>query len=268
MPPVLVLLALACSGSVDGPGSADDSDGPADAACSGGTGGGTGGSAHSAGSLPYYRYVPEALPPCSPLLLFGHPGSRPGEIHQGVWEDPGHTDLVALADSVGFVLVVPGANPDNTQHDWSFDLVPEIDALTRDVRREYDIDERRIWFAGVSAGGHMAGYLGLYDPTVFTGIGVVAAGLGAGGFGYPETEPEPKLPFYVAHDPGDQVIDYEYSVALADALASHGHTYAFEDWTLGNGDGHGWNRELGAAIVGWLDGQADRLREGARRTAR
>jgi poly(3-hydroxybutyrate) depolymerase len=249
---VLHFLLFACTGSAGGPGPGNDSDTPVDG-CSGGAGGGTGGSVQTSGSLSYYRYVPAVLPACAPLVYYGHPGSRPGEVHQGVWEDPSHTGFTALADERGFVFVVPGVNPENEPHDWSLELVPLIDGITGDLMGQYDLDDARVWFTGVSAGGHMASYVGLYDPTGFTGIGVVAAGLGAGGFDYPTTEPSPRLPFYVAHDPKDPVIDYAYSVALAEALDAHGHAYQFEDWTLGNGTGHGWNPDLTSVILDWLD---------------
>jgi poly(3-hydroxybutyrate) depolymerase len=247
-----LLPLFACGPStVETPG--DDTGEPSTSFCTNGTGGGTGGAEGSHDGMLYYVYVPSSLEACAPLVFFGHSGTNPGKIEGETWSDPSSTRFVQLADERGFAFVAPGANPKGAPHEWGFEeATTKMDAIAATLGEAHDLDRSRTWFAGLSAGGHVSSFYGLYDPGVITGVAVVAAGLGAY-FDYPPDDPDPKVPFYVAHDPEDQVVDYSYSVSLAEALEAHGHTYTFVDWTLGQGDGHGWNPDLAEALVDWLE---------------
>ena len=200
-----------------------------------------------------WLYVPEVVLPCAPLILLGHGGSSPGGTlpdGSGMWNDQLGTGLPARAADQGFALMVPYLeDAQHVQHQWSTAEIPQLDAMIDEAASLLDIDRNRVLFAGQSAGGHMAAYYGLYEPGNAPQIAVISAGLG-GYFDYPSVEPDPRLPFFVAHDPNDQIVPYSYSVNLASELDAHGHEYVFEDYELG-GNGHGWSAALTTDLLDW-----------------
>ncbi len=261
--PMTLLLLLACTddGSLDtsvpedtaGDTSTTTSD------CSGGSGWATGGWILEGVSSAEYTetafiYVPADLPACAPLVFFGHGGGNAGGYVNGAWMDPLGTGLPELADTWGFAFIAPGvAEGGSGDHLWGDEpeVLAHMDAMIEGAWGGLDLDRERLWFIGQSAGGHMAVYLGLYLAEPWTGIAVISAGLG-GYFDYPEPEPALKVPFFVAHDPNDTVVDYSASEYLAEQLEAHGHAYTFDEWDLG---GHGWNATLSQTILDWLNTQ-------------
>ena len=172
----------------------NDTEPPMD--CSGGSGWPPGGSLVDVGGGSAYIWVPKSLPPCAPLVFFGHGGSAAGGYVSGEWLGYEGTDLPALADQLGFVLVVPGVEEGpSTTHSWSLssDTIDWLTALVEAAWGGVDLDRDRVSFIGTSAGGHMAVYLGLYVVSPWTGIGSLSAGLG-GYFDYPSPPPEPRAP--------------------------------------------------------------------------
>ena len=232
----------------------NDTEPPMD--CSGGSGWPPGGSLVDVGGGSAYIWVPKSLPPCAPLVFFGHGGSAAGGYVSGEWLGYEGTDLPALADQLGFVLVVPGVEEGpSTTHSWSLssDTIDWLTALVEAAWGGVDLDRDRVSFIGTSAGGHMAVYLGLYVVSPWTGIGSLSAGLG-GYFDYPSPPPEPRLPFFVAHDPEDTIVSYAASEYLVEALEDHDHPVVFEDWERGP-DGHlGWPEGIMEAAITTLDG--------------
>ena len=280
LPALSVCLLLAC-GDKDG-GSADDGGGGGDGG-SGGSGGDDGGSGgddggsggdsggddgstdtcsggsgfsegdffldvdgHSAWVL-----VVPGTPACAPVLLMGHGGGSPGAYDEGRWMDALNTGFEREAGERGFILVVPFLedSAEWQEHTWSLSETAVIDGFVEALGAGIDIDTAEVLFVGQSAGGHMAVYQGLYEPGVVTRIAAVSSGIGAY-FDYPEPAPELKLPFYVAHDPGDEIVPYSYSEQLAADLEANGHDYVFEDHLMGEG-GHRWAPEVTAAILDW-----------------
>ncbi|MCB9742894.1 MAG: hypothetical protein H6741_05280 [Alphaproteobacteria bacterium] len=262
---MLLIALLACSGTKDAAttdDSAVDSASPSDSAdsgadteplppdCTGIQDLGDGKFFLEVEGASFWVLVPAEAPDCAPVFLFGHGGSSPGGTdNQGHWRDTG-TGLAALAPTAGFILVVPFLeNSPMTEHAWQESDAELLDAMVEEVASRWDIDRNRVLFAGTSAGGHMASYYGLYRPQVPKAIAVLSAGLG-GYFDYPETEPEPLLPFYVAHDPDDEIVPYSYSEHLVEQLELHGHEYVFEQLDLGE-NGHFANEAAWAGVVGW-----------------
>ena len=267
----MLTLLLACTGpDVDSASGADtdtptDDTGPsgqdtdagwtvADQDCSGGSGWEPGhGFLVSNGGSAYF-FVPESGTDCSPMVFWGHGGNNAGTANNSIWNDPLHTGLVRLADEQGFVLVVPGVEEGGDgMHEWGDEpeRLNRLDAFVEEAWASADLDRNRTWFIGQSAGGHMSCYLGLYQPDPWDAVAVISAGLG-GYFDYPSVEPDPKLPFFVAHDPDDQVVPYSYSEQLVSDLGAHGHHYECQDDCEMGGNGHSWSKGLSHEIVTWF----------------
>jgi poly(3-hydroxybutyrate) depolymerase len=207
------------------------------------------------GGVSTYVHVPPDVE-AGALIVFLHGISGAGTWDGSAWQAPNPTNLAQSSDELGFVLAVPGVSTTVDDHEWHLDdaSAAEIDAVVAGVRGEVSIDAARAFVIGVSKGGAMATWYGLHH------VGAAARGIAtiSGGypFGYPEVEPDPKLPFYVAHDPRDPEIPYTNAEQLAADLEAHGHVLAFEDWELGQ-DGHGWNPDLPQPMLEFLIDAAD-----------
>ncbi len=257
---VLVLL-LGCPGGLigdDDSGGADDDAGDDDAGdddaapdCSGGPGVEPGPHFLEAAGESAWFFVPPGLPPCAPLFLFGHGGASPGGTSpEGMWTDGPHTDLVPLADERDFVVMVPFLeDAPTTDHPWSTLDVGPMEQMIAAVAADVDIDRHRVIFAGVSAGGVMAAYWGLYEPEVPSHFGVFAAGFG-GQIEYPPQDPDPMRPFLVGHDPDDELAPYSLSEEFVAVLTDHGFDVTFIDTDVG-GNGHGWAPGVTEATLEW-----------------
>ena len=89
----------------------------------------------------------------------------------------------ALAEAKRFIVVFPEQDPkDNYFKCWNFFLPAHmhrgsgeparIAGLTRSVARKYRVDRRRVYAAGLSAGGAMASVMGATYPDLFAAIGI------------------------------------------------------------------------------------------------
>ena len=196
----------------------------------------------------YVHVPPDAEDPS--LVVFLHGISGAGIWDGTAWVPPNQTNLTDAADELDFVLAVPGVTTDVDDHQWTTDDAgaAQIDAVLAGVESETRANTARAFVIGVSKGGGMASWYGLYHPKNARGIATVSGGYT---FDYPEQEPDPKLPFYIAHDPKDPTIPYSNAVRLAADLEAHGHAYLFEDWELGD-DGHGWNPDLPEPMLDFL----------------
>ncbi len=227
---------------------ADDDDAAPD--CSGGSGWPAGPQFLTISGESLWVYVPSAMPPCMPLFLFGHGGNAPGGGVDGMWNDLPNTNLPALAEQDGFVLMVPFVEDvDHTTHGWSAGDVAPMEAMIEEAAARADIDRDHVLYAGTSSGGVMASYWGLYFPDSLSHVGVMSAGFG-GQVPYPDPEPDPKLPFFLGHDPDDEMAPYSLSEEAAAELEAHGHEVRFEDTDVG-GNGHGWHPSVSEQILAW-----------------
>ena len=184
------------------------------------------------------------------LVVFLHGTNGAGTWDGSTWVPASPINLTAASDELDFVLAVPGVSTDVDDHDWTTDDAgaAQIDAVLAGAESETSANPARAFVLGVSKGGAMASWYGLYHPQNARGIATVSGGYP---FDYPDDEPDPKLPFYIAHDPADPTISYSNAVELAADLDAHGHSVRFEDWELGE-DGHGWNPDLPEPILDFL----------------
>ena len=132
-------------------------------------------------SREYLVYVPRAYGGWRrrPLLVLLH-GCR-----QTPEDFAAATRIAALADSNGWLVLLPRqSSKANAWTCWNwFDKATSagrgeaaiIAAQVRAVRRAYRVHPRRIFAAGMSAGGCLAAVLGLRYPELFAGVAVHSA---------------------------------------------------------------------------------------------
>lgn len=130
-----------------------------------------------AGALGYRLYVPVNAKPGMPLLVMLHGCKQtPEDFAAG-------TAMNRLADEHGCLVAYPGQNRSaNAQRCWNWfrpgDQVRDggepalIAGLARAVAAEHKADPRRIYVAGLSAGGAAAAVMASAYPDVFAAVGI------------------------------------------------------------------------------------------------
>jgi len=132
------------------------------------------------GNLRQFRYVPDGLKK-APLvvILHGCTQTATGYDHGAAWSD--------LAAQQGFAVLAPeqkGVNNPGTCFNWfnPTDVtrgegeVASIASMIEDMVKEHDLDPRRVFITGLSAGGAMTAAMLVCYPELFAG-GAIIAGL-------------------------------------------------------------------------------------------
>jgi poly(hydroxyalkanoate) depolymerase family esterase len=240
-----------------------------------------------AGSLSYKLYVPSGYPERKsplPLIVMLHGCTQsPDDFAAG-------TRMNALAEEAQFLVAYPAqAASANASKCWNwFDSGHQrrdrgepalIAGITREVMHDYAVDPRRVYVAGLSAGGAAAAVLGTAYPDLYAAVGVhsglpvgvarnVPSALTAmrnGGVAGERRNGQPNPPTIVFHGDrdttvhpanGDNVIAQfmapGLSVSVEDGKAAGGHAYrrtrhtdasgrpVLEQWVI-HGAGHAWS---------------------------
>lgn len=142
-----------------------------------------------AGSMHYKLFIPATVGAAAPpLILMLHGCTQsPDDFARG-------TRMNALAQERGYVVAYPAqAKSKNASKCWNWFRTADqkrgrgepaiLAALTRHLVKAHGLDERRVYVAGLSAGGAMAAVLASTYPDVYAAIGVHSG-----------------LPFGAAHD--------------------------------------------------------------------
>ncbi len=136
---------------------------------------------NAAGSRNYKLYVPRSYDASAdrafPLIVMLHGCTQsPDDFAAG-------TQMNMLAEQHGFLVLYPAQSPNaNGSKCWNWFRAEDqhrdrgepslIAGMTQEATRNFRVDQRRIFVAGLSAGAAMAVILGETYPDVYAGVGV------------------------------------------------------------------------------------------------
>ena len=204
------------------------------AATGGGSGsGGTGGAypgnqsrsitTTAAGSQTYYLYIPSSYNPSTPMpVLFGFHGAGGSGTAPAAAQQV-RNDWATVAAAGGFIVVAQAATGSGGGWVPSTDVSVLNDIIT-DVWAAYNVDTKRVYGWGFSAGGHLMHAIGLGNASFFAAYGVSAGVLAAlAGTSAPASATR-KIPVDIHIGTSDSLLTY----AQQDKTAFQG-----AGWTLG-----------------------------------
>jgi poly(hydroxyalkanoate) depolymerase family esterase len=229
-----------------------------------------------AGTRFYKLYIPSRYRGQSlPLLVMLHGCKQtPDEFAAG-------TRMNEYAEERGFFVAYPAqAWRANVERCWNWfrerDQLRDsgepalIAGITQQVLSRYNIERKRVYIAGLSAGGSMAAVMAATYPELYAGVGIhsglpYASARGAASavaaMRYKRlgaTATAPALPTIVFHGDADNVVhpsNGEYAItddAVRESGEAGGRAYTrtrnrvFEHWLV-HGAGHAWSGGDGAA---------------------
>ncbi len=185
-------------------------------------------------ALPYRIYVPFNYTPDKEYPIFvnlhgaGHRGND-NEKHLGFITSLLQVKELPLDDSI---IIFPQCPENNkwVDTDWekgsySLDAVPESNELRalveliEDLKKEYSVDEKRIFACGLSMGGYGVWNLLMRHPDLFTG-GVAMCGAGDP----TKAETLVDIPIWAVHGALDPTVPVSGSREMVEAIKSAGGT--------------------------------------------
>ncbi len=136
---------------------------------------------HGGLSRTYALYVPQNLPTEAPvpLVIALHPFASSAYAMQAL------TQLDAVADAEGFIVVYPNAAGMAWNDGRDFSAIPQVGsqaddigflaALADHIAGQYPVDRQKIYLVGFANGAMMGYYAACHTPNVYAAIAVVGA---------------------------------------------------------------------------------------------
>ncbi|MCK4511763.1 PDZ domain-containing protein [bacterium] len=104
----------------------------------------------------------------TPMLVILHGGVGRADIVPDPLERVAENEFVAMAREHGWIAAVPFGQAGAT---WWEDVgTANIQALVRTVKREYNVDDDRVWMTGFSDGASAGFFFAMSDPTDYAAI--------------------------------------------------------------------------------------------------
>jgi poly(hydroxyalkanoate) depolymerase family esterase len=210
------------------------------------------------GALAYKLYIPSTSSAAPmPLIVMLHGCTQnPDDFAAG-------TRMNELAEAHGFLVVYPEQTQvANASRCWNWfrtgDQVRDggepalIAAATRQVIATHQIDPKRVFVAGLSAGGAAAAIMGCAYPDLFAGVGVhsglacgaasdlpsaLAAMRGAGPANRRNGRTKSNVPTIVFHGTADHTVAASNAAVVADQASGQGATRTTEEGITADGTG-------------------------------
>ena len=205
-----------------------------------------------AGTRTYKLYIPaRAHKGKRALIVMLHGGTQCAD------DFAAGTRMNALAEGHGFLVAYPNqAKAANASLYWNW-FKPEhqmrgsgepsiIAGITSEIASEYDVDPRRVYVAGLSAGGAMAAVMGATYPDLYAAVGIHSGlaygsatdvpsafaamrGDGVSGLGAPRRGPglvdRRRTPTIVFHGEGDNIVHPSNATRIVESQGKIGrHT--------------------------------------------
>jgi poly(hydroxyalkanoate) depolymerase family esterase len=230
-----------------------------------------------AGTRFYHLYLPKLYRgQALPLVVMLHGCKQTSE------DFAAGTRMNQAADELGFIVVYPAqAWRANVERCWNWFRERDqqrdggepaiIAGITRQVIARYNVDRRRVYIAGLSAGGSMAAIMATTYPELYAAVGIhsglpYASARGAAtavaAMRYKRlgaAAPLPAMPTIVFHGDGDTTVhpsnsDYAIAEGTLETVTAEagGRSYTrtrcpgLEHWVV-HGAGHAWSGGDGAA---------------------
>jgi predicted esterase len=116
---------------------------------------------------PFCLYIPESYDPSkkTPLLVYLHGGVSRKEIIENPGEYVKESPFIPLSDDEGYILLFPFGQGEATW--WDSVGVENIKAQVRIVKRDFNIDDNRVFMTGFSDGGSGSFFFAMCHPTDF-----------------------------------------------------------------------------------------------------
>ncbi len=193
----------------------------------GGSGGSTGTGDSAVGGCSYAYHVPECALDAAPMAVVysQHGSGGRGYMMVQQWQP--------TADDHCFMVI---GQDSETQSSWNTSGdVTCFSTIAEEVEALYDIDTRRRYLNGHSAGGHWTWVIGLYNSDWFGGLAPTSSTMYyAKDWGiWPDQVGRP-IPVHISHGTADTVVPYSYAESAYETLSAAG--WPVELYTIKGGD--------------------------------